>query len=205
MRNKYFAIRNITAINISVNICLVLFSWMYFKGKSLDIRIEVKEQFHCWLLFSYWSVQFSCSVVSDSLRRHGLQHARLPCPSPTPRAYIHWVGDAIQPSHPLSSPSPPAFNLSQHWGLFKWVSSSHKMAIATIGFTHIGSGRTRTWLHPGVLTSVQYPFYYSIQNYVKIPLAHSTHSVLSGNRFNKVSVFICLGSCNKISQARWLK
>ena len=36
--------------------------------------------------------------------------------------HVHWVGDAIQPSHPLSSPSPPAFNLSQHQGLFKWVS-----------------------------------------------------------------------------------
>ena len=40
----------------------------------------------------------------------------------------HSVGDAIQPSHPLSSPSPPAFNLSQHQGLFKWVSSSHQVA-----------------------------------------------------------------------------
>ena len=39
--------------------------------------------------------------------------------------HIHWVGDAIQPSHPLESPS-PAFNLSQHQGLFKWVSSSHQ-------------------------------------------------------------------------------
>ena len=40
------------------------------------------------------------------------------------QAHVHWVGDAIQPSHPLSSSSPPAFNLSQHQGLFKWVSSS---------------------------------------------------------------------------------
>ena len=41
---------------------------------------------------------------------------------------VHWVGDAIQPSHPLSSPSPSTFNLSQCWGLFKWVSSSHQVA-----------------------------------------------------------------------------
>ena len=41
---------------------------------------------------------------------------------------LHWVGDAIQPSHPLSSPSTPAFNISQHQGLFKWVSSSHQVA-----------------------------------------------------------------------------
>ena len=40
------------------------------------------------------------------------------------QTHVHWIGDAIQPSHPLSSPSPPAFNLSQHQGLFKWVSSA---------------------------------------------------------------------------------
>ena len=44
---------------------------------------------------------------------------------------VHWVGDAIQPSHPLLSPSPPALNLSQHHGLFKWVSSSHQVAKGT--------------------------------------------------------------------------
>ena len=72
------------------------------------------------------SVQFSHSVVSDSLKPHKLQHTRPPCPSPTPWVYPNpcpCVSDAIQPSHPLSSPSLPAFNLSQHQGLFKWVSS----------------------------------------------------------------------------------
>ena len=44
------------------------------------------------------------------------------------QTHVHRFGDAIQPSHPLSSPSPPAFNLSQHQGLFKWVSSSHQVA-----------------------------------------------------------------------------
>ena len=43
------------------------------------------------------------------------------------QTHVHWVSDAIQPSHPLSSPSPPAFKLSQHWGLFQWVSSSHQV------------------------------------------------------------------------------
>ena len=41
---------------------------------------------------------------------------------------VHWVDDAIQPSHPLSTPSPPTFSLSQHQGLFKWVSSLHQVA-----------------------------------------------------------------------------
>ena len=44
------------------------------------------------------------------------------------QTHVHWVSDAIQPSPPLSSPSPPALNLSQHQGLFKWVSSSHQVA-----------------------------------------------------------------------------
>ena len=44
------------------------------------------------------------------------------------QTHVHWVGDAIQPSCPLLSPSPPAFNLSQHQSLFRWVSSSHQVA-----------------------------------------------------------------------------
>ena len=172
-----------------------------------------------WLFMIFEaSVQFSCSVVSDSLQPHGLQHAKLPCASPTPGAclnscpfsrwcyptisssvvpfsrlqsfpasrsfsmsqfftsggqsilklgfssvhvssvahscptlcdpmnrstsglpvhhqlpeftqtHVHRGGDAIQPSHPLSSPSPPAPNLSQHQGLFQWVNSLHEVA-----------------------------------------------------------------------------
>ena len=84
--------------------------------------------------FDKWfsSVQFSSVAQScpNSLWPHGLQHARPPYASPNPRAYsnsVHWVGDAIQPSHPLSSPS-PAFNLSQDQGLFKLVISSHQVA-----------------------------------------------------------------------------
>ena len=75
--------------------------------------------------------QFSHSVMSDSLQPRWLQHARLPCPSPTQglaQTHVHQLGDAIQPSHPLSSPSPPVINLSQHQGLFQLVSSSYQMA-----------------------------------------------------------------------------
>ena len=71
------------------------------------------------------SVQFSRSVVSNSLWPHESQHTRPPCPSPTPveptQTHVHWVGDAIQPSYSLLSPSLPAFNLSQHQDLFQWV------------------------------------------------------------------------------------
>ena len=69
---------------------------------------------HIWFTFSsvqsLSSVQFSCSGVSDTSRPHEPQHARHPCPSPTPRVHPNpcpLTGDVIQPSHPLSSPSPP--------------------------------------------------------------------------------------------------
>ena len=47
---------------------------------------------------------------------------------PTTQTHVHWVGDAIQPSHPLLSPSPPTLNLSQDESLLKWISSSHQVA-----------------------------------------------------------------------------
>ena len=77
------------------------------------------------------SLLFSCSVMFDSMRPHGLQHARLPCPSLSSRVcsdsclLSQWC---IQPSHPLSTPSPLALNLSQHQGLFQWVNSFHQVA-----------------------------------------------------------------------------
>ena len=77
------------------------------------------------------SVHFRRSVVSDSLWPQNCSTPGLPVPHHLPefaQTHIHWVSDAIQPSHPLQSPSPPALNLSQHQGLFKWVSSSHQVA-----------------------------------------------------------------------------
>ena len=52
------------------------------------------------------------------------------CLPESAQTHVHWAGDAIQPSHPLSPSSPPAFNLSQHQGLFQWVGSSHQVAEA---------------------------------------------------------------------------
>ena len=85
-----------------------------------------------WLNTAQYTVtQFSHSVVSDSLWPHGLQQPGLPVHHQFPeftQTHVHRVGDAIQPSHPPSSPSPPTFNLSQHQGLFKCVSSLHQVA-----------------------------------------------------------------------------
>ena len=79
------------------------------------------------------SVQFSSVAQScltlcnpmDCSTPGFLVHHQLPELAQT---HVHWVSDAIQPSHPLSTPSPSAFNLSQHQGLFQWVSSSHQVA-----------------------------------------------------------------------------
>ena len=68
------------------------------------------------------SVQFSRSVMSNSLRPHESQMAGLPVHHQLlefTQTHAHRVGDAIQPSHPLSSPSPPVGNPSQHQGLFQ--------------------------------------------------------------------------------------
>ena len=69
--------------------------------------------------------------MSDSLQPHGLQHARLYCPSLSPRVCsnsrpLSWWYH--QPSHHLAPPSLPALNLSQHQSLFQWVSSLHQVA-----------------------------------------------------------------------------
>ena len=79
-----------------------------------------------------WSVQFS-SVTQSCLTLCNAMNCSMPglpvyhqLPEFT-QTHVHWVGDAIQLCHPLSSPSPPALNLSQHQNLFKWVSFSHQV------------------------------------------------------------------------------
>ena len=99
-------------------------------------RVLEEEERLVWVSWWRWgtrprealSVQFSrsvcptlCQLLNRSMPGLPVHHQLLEFT----QAHVHWVGDAIQPSHPLSSPSPPALNLSQHQGLFKWVSSSN--------------------------------------------------------------------------------
>ena len=97
-----------------------------------NLDSALKNRDITWLTKEISSVQFSSVAQSClTLQPHESQHTRSPCPSPAPRVYSNSCPlsrCAIQPSHPLSSPSPPAFNLSQHQGFFKWVSSSHQVA-----------------------------------------------------------------------------
>ena len=85
-----------------------------------------------WISLLYLSNQFSsvtrlCPTLCDPI---DCSTPGLPVYHQLPeftQIHVHWVGDVIQPSHPLSSPS-PTFNLSQHQGIFKWVSSFHQVA-----------------------------------------------------------------------------
>ena len=110
-------------IKIDSNVCLEL----------LNFPLCLKQDSVWKPLFFLHSVQFSsvaqlCPTLCNPVNRStpGLSvHHQLPEFTQT---HVHWVGDAIQPSHPLSSPSPPAPNPSQHQSLFQWINSSHEVA-----------------------------------------------------------------------------
>ena len=98
---------------------LVVLLW-----SALPANMAILLSFSCCCCSVTHSCPALCNPVDCSTPGfHALHH--LP---ELAQIHVHRVGDAIQPSHPLSSPSPPAFNLSQHQGLFQWVSSSHQMA-----------------------------------------------------------------------------
>ena len=85
----------------------------------------------------YWSgfssVAQSCPTLCDPM---GCSTPGLPVHHQLlefTQTHVHWIGDAIQPSHPLLSPSPPALNVSQHQGLFNWVSCSHQVLFPSPG------------------------------------------------------------------------
>ena len=108
---------------------------------------------YIWRLYinsaQFSSVQFSCSVVFDSLWPHGLQHTRPPCPSPTPRAYSNscplsqWCHPTISTSAISCSSCLQSFP-AQH--LFKWVSSSHQVAnVLEFQLQHQSFQSTQGW------------------------------------------------------------
>ena len=101
-------------------------------------------------MYLFSSVQCSCSVVSDLCDPMNCSMPGLPVHHQLPESiqtHVHWVGDAIQPPHPLLSTSLPAFNLSQHQDPFKWVSSSHQVAkvLAFSASTSVLPMNTQDW------------------------------------------------------------
>ena len=91
------------------------------------------------------------------------------------QTYIHRVSDAIQPSNPLSSPSPPAPNLSQHQGLFQWVSSSHQVAkVLEFKLQHLSSNE-----HPGLISfRMDWLDLFAVQGTLKSLLQHHSSKAL---------------------------
>ena len=75
-----------------------------------------------------YSVAQLCPTLCDPMDCSTPGFQVLPCPPKLAQTHVHWISDAIQPSHPRSSPSPPASNPSQHQSLFQWVNSSHEVA-----------------------------------------------------------------------------
>ena len=118
-RVKYYLVTEQQQFVIKVN-------W-WSKDASLKVRGKQNLFSKCFMnLFS--SVTQSCPTLCDPMNcstpGFSVHHQLLIFT----QTHVHWVGDAIQPSHPLSSPSPPALNLFQHQGLFKWVSFPHQVA-----------------------------------------------------------------------------
>ena len=107
-----------------------------------EVSQKEKDKYH-----QFSSVQ-SCPTFCDPMDG---SMPGFPVPHQLPeltQTHVRWVGDAIQPSHPLSCPSLPALNPSQHQGLFKWVISSHQVAkYWSFGFNISPSDE-----HPGLIS-----------------------------------------------------
>ena len=103
--------------------------------KSRKVSVQFSSVAQSWLTL--------CNPMNCSTPGLPVHH-QLPESTQT---HVHWVSDTIQPSHPLSSPSPSTLNLSQHQSVFRWVSSSHQ--VANVRFRQVQTRNCRR-LHPDV-------------------------------------------------------
>ena len=90
--------------------------FLWFQS-SMFFSIYILNIFHCSVMFDSATLRTAACQASLAFSLPGFF-----------QTHVHWVSDAIQPSHPLSSTSPPALNISQHQGLFQWAESLHQMA-----------------------------------------------------------------------------
>ena len=111
----------------------------YLPSMRLSFLLRIINNIYEWLVrnekmhINLWaqylaSATQSCLILCDSMDCSMPGFPVLHYLPELAQTHVHWVGADIQPSHPLSSPSPPAFSLSQHQGLFQFVSSSHQVA-----------------------------------------------------------------------------
>ena len=108
---------------------LLALLWMRANHQLPSSEVLWKAVLLTQISAQFSSVTQSCPILCDprDCSTPGIPvHHQLP---ETAQTHVHWVGDAIHPSHSLPSPSPPALNLSRHWGLFQWVSSLHQVLL----------------------------------------------------------------------------
>ena len=108
---------------------MLFFRWFtryhYSEYNNIFTFISEIHTFICFpITHSVQSCPIICNPVDGSMPGFPVHHQVLK----VDQTHVHQVGDAIQPSHPLLAPSPPAFNLPQNQGLFHWVSSLHQVA-----------------------------------------------------------------------------
>ena len=123
-----------TCVCVCVHVCVWFFSSLFQKDWSSPLNF--KGIFYCIdFVRKYTPSTYCCSVTKSCPTLCNPMDCSMPG-SPVLHhllefaiAYVHWVSDTIQPSHPLLPSSPFTFNLSQHQGLFQWVGSSHQVAI----------------------------------------------------------------------------
>ena len=142
--------------------------YMSLENEVIGIIIhetDFRMQYCCQLLEKIWWQKKNASAISMIISSVQFSSVAQLCPTfcnpmdcSTPgfpvhhqflelaHSHVHWVHDAIQPYHPLSSPSPPAFNLSQHQSLFQWVSSLHQVASASASVLPVN---IQDWFHLG--------------------------------------------------------
>ena len=124
-----------------------------------------------------------CDPMNHSMPGLSVHHQLLG----STQTHVHWVNEAIQPSYSLSSPSPPALNLSQNQGLFKWVSSSHQGAkVLSFSFNISASNE-----HSGLMDfRMNWLDLLAVQGTLKSLLQHhsSKASVLRGSAFFTVQL-----------------
>ena len=140
----------------------------------------------CTWVASVFSVQFSRSVVSDSLRPHGLQHAWLPVLhhlSELAQTHVHWFSDAIQPSHSLLFPSPPASIFPR----IRVFSSESALSIRWPKYWSFSFKISPTNEHPGLISfRMDWLDLLAVQGTLKSLLQH--HS-------SKASILLCSAFC----------
>ena len=98
-------------------------SWLHFLLDKSDFPKKIFNERRCCYSFAKMCPSL-CDPIDYSMPGSPVLHYLLEFA----QIHVHWISDAIQPFHPLLPPFPPVLNLSQHQGLFQWVSSSHCVA-----------------------------------------------------------------------------